>query len=504
MKEKISNAETIESNATTESGGEEPKEWTVLVYLGGENNLFDEMVFAIKAMKSSIEPPEQGNQNNPETEFNFHALVQFAAEEASNPSSTPKPPIRLILTPGDIDGMLKKNLVKAPPTDDLGQSQKPYATNDYEKELIEFLVWGITTGRARHYLLIFSGHGLGIESDFLSKDSTPVQSLTVKEFGRILRDPCVKDALALMPGRTIDILGLDSCLMNMAEVGYELRNEVSIMIASQGSESNLGWPYKSIFKRLHSHPGAAPEDLAKNIVDKFVAYYDDFACVANNSADVSACRLHAYMDELKNEVDGLATALLKHMELEYGKYDKKSRKWDPGGSEFARSLIFAHWYAQTYHFDQYADIQDLCDVLGENLPDDDYYEDVRRRCKRVIEAVSACVIYPEARRYTGPLYQYSNGISIYFPWSDIYKPYSTNVEEEKLDFLKDGAWLGFIKAYVNFTRRPPKLKDRDWKYIDFGTKDSPPHSKGVDDPSTRAKNPPSIWGAPTYVCEDKP
>src|ERR1044071_1743511 len=463
------------------------------------------MVFAVKEMKSSVHVPKPRPQRGPGPEFNFHALVQFAGEETSRPSSAFPLPRRLILKPGD-DGL--GNDVVPPPKPPSEQVQKPPSPiEDYKKELIDFLVWGISTGKARNYMVIFSGHGLGIESDFLTKDSTPPQSLTVKDLRDVLGNGRVKAALKKVGKKTIDILGLDSCLMAMAEVGYELRNEVPLMIASQGSQANLGWPYKTIFASLHDNPKASAEDLSIEIVRNFVAYYDDFSCAADSSADISAFRLrddknkHRYMEDVKKAVDSLAVVFLDIIRAT----DYEKIKWNPAANDFAKSLIFAHWYGQTYHSDQYADISDLCNVLTNNLPhdgpDSGKYEVIRKRCKLVREKVDACIIGTVARRFSGPLYQYSHGLSIYFPWSDIYKLYRA----DNLDFLKYGNWYEFVEAYIKFTRRPPKETEDIFDRYQ-GSKDSPPRSKGIDDPSTRAKNPPSLWKSADgkYFCKIKP
>src|SRR5258707_10632241 len=110
MTEEISTTETSENGVTAEKGDGEKKEWAVLVYLGGENNLLDEMVFAIKEMKSSVPtPPDEIRRRTPRPEFKFNALVQFAAEEPSYPTSALKVPRRFILKPWDIDGELNKD-----------------------------------------------------------------------------------------------------------------------------------------------------------------------------------------------------------------------------------------------------------------------------------------------------------------------------------------------------------------------------------------------------------
>lgn len=456
------------------------KEWAILVYLAGENNLFDEMVFAIKAMKSAVIPNLSAAADDSEgpSTFNFHAMVQFAAEHSYRPTSALKTPRRFRLTPGDFDGALKKDYSPERPVSTA--DARPKRRESYKEELIDFLRWGIDAAPASHYMVVFSGHALAIEGEFLSRDTTPRQALTVKDLREILANSRVRESLGT---RTIDILGLDSCVMSMVEVGYELRNEVKIVVASQGSLSNLGWPYKSVLGFLHDQPAAHPELLAQTVVEAFVKYYDDFAAVADQSADISAWRLWK-LGELKEEIEAFAGELLTQIEAT-GSPDA----WDL--DPFAKSLVFAHWYAQTYHADQYVDLTDFCYILSRTLPAGEEYEKLRRQCTKVIDAVQACVIRVDGRNYSGPLYQYSFGISIYLPWSTVYKLYT----DEQLDFLVGSKWLPFIHGYIAYTRRPPRIRmpGELWsKYLI--TKDSPPRSRGVDDPILRAKNPPSEWG----------
>lgn len=522
MTKETSNAETTEQGAAAEEVYGELKEWAVLVYLGGQNNLFDEMVFAVKEMKSSVPKQSQSQQGN---KFNFHAMIQFGAEETARPTSAFPLPRRFILTPGDegLGGDFDKEEKTGATPEQSGKPSSPI--KQYKKELVNFLVWGITKGRAKNYLVIFSGHGRGIETDFLSQDTTPPQSLTVKDFRAVLNHWRVRAALKKVGKSTIDILGLDSCLMAMAEVGFELRREVPLMISSQGSQANLGWPYQSIFAWLHgrlnsTEQGYKPptsQEITKAVMRMFVAYYDDFACAADSSADISACRLRDgeqhHMEDLKEAVDSLADVCLDII----GQTDyQKDLLWEPADNFFARALIFAHWYAQTYHSDQYVDIQDFCGILAGILPRCDKhdgdsadcdrphcgkYQEVRQRCEHVIDVIKACTLDEPKRMFSGPLYQYSHGLSIYLPWSEIYKLYN----EAYLDFLEGGCWHEFVKAYTVFTRRPPRRIAAFVDRLYQGTKDFPPRSKGPDDPSQRAKNPPSLWKAgENYYCALKP
>ena len=82
--------------------------------------------------------------------------------------------------------------------------------------LLEFILWGITTYTADNYMVVLTGHGSGAVDDFLLKDENARDSLTLHE----LRD--VFELVKELRGEKLAILGMDSCLMSMAEVYYQL------------------------------------------------------------------------------------------------------------------------------------------------------------------------------------------------------------------------------------------------------------------------------------------
>ncbi|MCU1264537.1 MAG: putative peptidase [Acidobacteria bacterium] len=453
--------------------------WTVLTFLGGENNLSDEMVLSIKAMKNSvIVPPRSAGK----VKFHFNALVQFEAEYSALLA-----PVRFELKPGDYDGSAHGDYVKTMPED---RAPCLKFCDSYVCELVDFLYWGIKKYPAQKYFVIFSGHGNGVQSSFLQKDTVPPQSLTIKQLREVLEHPDVKDALKSVGKDQIDIIGFDSCLMSMVEVCYELRHDAQLLVGSEGNEANLGWPYKAIFEYLQVERNPSLEDLAVTTVNSMVMYYADYSIIANSSADLAVCDLRGdKIEKLTKNIDNLGRVMMKHLPK-----DTSGDTIEKDG--FLQALIFAHWYAQTYSNDQYADLADFCDVLSRHLTSQ--FSDVVTACKRVqegikSEAVTDFVIHS---CYTGPMYQYSNGVSIYFPWSEIYPPYHDS--RPQLDFLKDTCWLDFLRAYVKKTQRPKKPGGHDIgdKMNKFRDRDSFPRSRGTDDPSLRGKNPAHEWDAP--------
>ena len=123
------------------------------------------------------------------------------------------------------------------------------------------------------------------------------------QLGSILRE------FSRQIGRRIDILGFDACLMAMAEICYEVRESVCLVVGSDEEVPKQSWPYSLILHDLARFPGMDANTLATLIVSRYVEKYDG----PGNSERVSlsAMRLSG-SDELraamKRLVDALATA----------------------------------------------------------------------------------------------------------------------------------------------------------------------------------------------------
>src|SRR5678815_5240282 len=107
------------------------------------------------------------------------------------------------------------------------------------------------------------------------RDRSSARSLTFNEmkqvFKRIKKD---------RDGQLIDIIGMDNCLMSMAEICYELRGLAEIVVGCESFSPTSGWPYRQILERLCTEfansklPKAqVAAEAAKTIVDEYVNYY---------------------------------------------------------------------------------------------------------------------------------------------------------------------------------------------------------------------------------------
>src|SRR5262249_31904353 len=128
-------------------------------------------------------------------------------------------------------------------------------------------------------LVILSGHGSGAVGSFL-KSNNPPSSLAIKDL------QIVFEKVRMRLKRKIDIVLMDSCLMGMAEVAFELKDSADFLIGAEGFELSTGWPYHRIMESLNevSQRGANAKSLALELARKYVLYYSDYD-VAGVSVD---------------------------------------------------------------------------------------------------------------------------------------------------------------------------------------------------------------------------
>jgi len=396
--------------------------------------------------------------------------------------------VRYLLKRGDEDGKLDDNAI----------SKVDTTQTFYRGVLKDFISSSIVKdGLAQHYLLVLSGHGNGLISDFLSRDVDTPDKLSIPKIQWVLRE-VKKEVIKNFPNNVdeekfkIDILGLDSCMMSMAEIGYELSHYVNFMVGAEGFEPNSGWPYERILSDILTNPNIQPDDLVVKIVDRYVNYYKDFLPAAR-SVDLSACDLSRCGD--------LASAL---KELADVLYDKISE------SETMRQIILAHWEAQTYKDDQYADLYDFCDLLDQGPSENpnapvtgsvvmkglSVDDRIRTGCKKVKTILTGngknggdpkkpLVI---RSRHSGPAVQYSRGLSVYFPWSNVIDSY------EDLEFANDTHWRRFLLKYVEVTRRIRRPCPSDLKQVQVVDSELffNPVSAGFDFILSENKNAPTV------------
>jgi len=426
-----------ESNSNlAEVGGEMAHKWTVMVYMAGDNDLDSNGISDLREMKRV-----GSNQD-------VAIIAQF--DRAGNARHTKRYYVRNY----DISPSIKSDEVA-----DLGETNTGSA-----KELTEFIKWGMEKFTAEYYLVIIWAHGtgaydeniyyadartlrpnlkrhgvflssmgpsserLGIDFnkvDVIGKDDEKVYTLIAPddESKDFLDNVELKRALKAV-GKDIDILGMDACLMSMAEVCYQVRETVKITVASEAQEDVEGWPYELFLSRLVNNPDMKPAELAKTIVEQFIVLYSD---VENAATGLTACEL-SRVDTLAEAVDSLAARMLE----------------DIGDDDVLDTLMLSRFRAWSDELVQSVDLYDFCQLLRRRSNQDE----IRKACKQVMDVITDPKFVLK-NMTLGNAMKYSNGVGIYFPVKYVSPLY------KRLDFVGPDAtrWGTFIKQYVEAAAR---------------------------------------------------
>lgn len=382
-----------------------------------------------------------------------------------------------------------------------------------EKSLTAFLDFCRVTYPAEHFMLFILGHGVVVGNDiFLSDSNTgddpdaggaqprpaangngngngsgdsakpgaradkrggprPRNSLTLGQLAEVLGGFNKR----LGEGRKLKLLSFHSCSLSGAEVVYELRDAAHYMIASQGPAFVGSWPYKQILLRVFKDLGdgavprsLSPEQIKEMVRDIFyyVVYNSYDFQLAGYSFDAALCDL-TKAGKLAEAVYGLAQALRAGL----GGGDDLAEDARPLVREL---ILLAHWDAQSFWQENYTDLYDFCfrlqlrceRVLG-LLPAlkglSPALGKIAEACAGVRELLEKGVKGDDDRlvvraEFVGSEYQYSHGLSIFFPWArpadDFFD--KTYVEYE---FSKQTGWDKFLGDYFERTLRATRAEE---------------------------------------------
>lgn len=464
----------------------DPKyQWTVMVYLAGDNNLTEECVYSLQEMKRI----DTGNRIKVTAQYDPRGrktpVHRYSINKAKDPAGVSgvqgggKPLLGKIsddVTPV-VEGTKKypyQSASRGQQEEGAGASAgadagvDPEANTGDPKTLFDFISWSVEQYKAVNYMVVLAGHGGGTEEDFLLKDENPRGSLSIPDLQRVFQ--AVKEVLDV----EINILGMDVCLMSMGEVCYELKGLAQYVVSAEGYSATAGWPYGKILAELdaglQSGQNVSPEAVGRMIVNEYTNYYSDYM-VAGFSSDLSVMDVRVpAMTALADKVKILT--ILLNEELSKAAALKEAT----GRSEFIDQIVLAHWEAQSYNGERFADLYDFCSLLGERYPAGELSEDAsdeereahksRERLQDAIERVKEEISDRVVRLscYSGVDYQYSYGLSVYFPWAEVGPHY------KNLDFATASGWNDFLEAYTKATRRNPRgyflSKNRLWSKVE--------------------------------------
>lgn len=472
--------------ASKHSDSDVPNQWTIMFFFASDNALAPLLVSQLKAIKDA------GFQQNSKV------IVYFDSEEYGVPTKlynvnhkrkraalqTPGLPRNVV---GDSNDSYVRNMKEDEiEPDDIDDDERKIFSKKMKEVLVSgdkikatetletFMGFCRENYQAEHYVLVLFGHGMIVGNDAFLPDEHPYSGVALKDFGRIVR------TFADQVNHTLELVALHSCSMSSIEVAYELKGTAKYMMASQGLSFVGSWPYRQLLKKTFNvikkgnGEGASSTALSEFAVSSMIEklYWlslfnaKDF-WYAGYSADLTLLSLAPEKFEgLTRSIENLVGALIQGL----GPADDSQ---DPQHERVKDLILLAHWESQSYWEESYTDIYDFCCCLFAKCEDSGLQGAIKTACHEVIEKLEPVRSKKLRERLSGLIihsdnfgwkYQYSHGLSVYFPWSEP----TGNADADVLARYKDYAfakevrprsWLKFLETYFAKTRRKPRRSE---------------------------------------------
>ncbi len=378
------------------------KEWTVLVYVSARNNL------GLEAIKDVNEMEAAGSTGKVNVVVELGRVVTPPPFNPFSSVQEPAPPqadwtgSRRFLMVKDSDPLRINSPVLAHfPDADMG---------DW-RHLAEFISWGKAAYPAKRYMLVIGGHGSGWRG---------VKPPAGAQKGIAYDDPSgdhiapAELAAAIKAGGGVNVYASDACLMQTAEVVYELKDSAEFVVGSQEATPGSGWNYEVFLNALEANPYGDAFAAAQAALKGFSEFYG----AQRQSVTMSVVRPRL-AGELAGKMDAFARAVAASP-ADLKLYHEKK------------------WGLRSFDDEDARDLYQLMKL---------YYDDsptpaVKTAAKDVIKFLAEkFVARNDAVGYKS---KDANGLSVYFPIFDMnYRP-----KYEYLSFARDTYWDEMLRAVM--------------------------------------------------------
>jgi hypothetical protein len=253
------------------------REWTVMIYMNGKNNL------------------------EPDSLNNFHAISSIGGTDKVAivvELGRPKKPTK---ADGHWSGVYRFLVgLNTPPRPESAVEKVASGTASdmgRRETLSDFIKWSKSKYPAKHFMLVVWNHGQGYRLTLamlatklnitpLNADNVPAPGLGAlggfraissdDDTGSIMYNAEVEQAIVENFGSNkLDLVGFDACLMSMIETGYALKSSTGLMVGSEELEPGDGWQYAKWLDKLVASPEMDARQIGQAVVDSYGSHYAD-------------------------------------------------------------------------------------------------------------------------------------------------------------------------------------------------------------------------------------
>ena len=248
-----------------------PRQWTALFYLDGNNSDIERDVYSsFLGLEELADRPE----------------IQMVAELGRRPRKEPEFPGRVPerIPPGDYkehwESVRRYEIAKGAPSrwptrvstsvvehdgkldSKLVADHGPVDMSDPAR-LEDFLVWGIRSYPAEHFMVVLANHGAGFLGTLSDEKAGRTMSLVQVEG--------VMDRVQEKTGVRPELLVMDACLMGQAEAAAQLQDAATWYVGSEEINTDsypLQKTLREAARRWDAGQPVAPEEMGRLIVDE--------------------------------------------------------------------------------------------------------------------------------------------------------------------------------------------------------------------------------------------
>ncbi len=377
-----------------EGDAKAPAEWTIMVFSNAKNDLEKYLIDDLNEMELVGSTAK------------MNVVVELGRMSGYDTSNGDWTGVRRYLVTKDSD----MSRIASKKVADLGMADM----GDW-RSLADFGKWAKQAYPAKHYMLIIENHGSGWEKDLRTRRADRGISYD-EESGNNINTPQL--AMALKEIGKLDVFGTDACLMQMAEVVYEIKDYADYIVGSEETEPGDGYTYNMLLAPIAANPGMDALAVGKQAVNAYADHYDGLRQAYTQSLVVPA-----KAEKLLAMTNAFAAAVM-------------------ATTNEQQAILYARRYAVNFATNENRDLYDFTRLLVEKTGS----AEVKRTGRELMNFLTGELVahnrgrdkapnsYGDGKKYTN-----AKGIAAYFPESQPGSGYSD------LAWTKASQWDEFMQ-----------------------------------------------------------
>lgn len=264
-------------------------EWTVFVYVAGDNNLSQAADWNLNQMEAAYGSDKV-------------KIVAFVDQEGKGNARIHE----IVRDPGGLN-----DKIVSPVVDD-GGAVIPRGTHEVDSGKVEtldnFVRWASKKYQGHRSMLVLWNHG---GSAFTHPEHLKSFCWDDEANNGIHLNQLYSVFNRFNTVQKFEITGFDTCLLGHLETAYQLKNLSQFVVASEKTEPGAGWNYEGWVKALSAQPSMSPRTLAGHIVQSFGNFYKENPDMGPTT--LSALDVEKLSDRLAPAVNQLGASLIKDL-----------------------------------------------------------------------------------------------------------------------------------------------------------------------------------------------